>query len=156
MRDSRVRRRLDGPARLRYHASVRTLVFFSIAVCSVAGCASVSSQAPTLVEYQRSGGIAGRDDRLVVHTDGTARLSRRGAVADFTVGRDTLAQLRSILQTIGFEGLRTEYLPPRQGADLFEYVVVYDKHQVRTMDTAVPPELQPLIQLLNGLLTKSG
>lgn len=114
----------------------------------------MNSQAPALVEYQRSGGIAGREDRLVVHTDGSARLYRRGAVSDLTVGGDTLAQLRSLLQTIQFDDLRAEYLPPRPGADLFEYVVVYGKRRVRMMDTAVPAELEPLIQFLNGLVNR--
>lgn len=132
------------------------LLVLSIVVFSISGCPSGNSQAPALVEYQRSGGIAGRDDRLVVHTDGTARLYRRGAVSDFALGGDTLAQLRSLLQAIKFEALRSEYLPPRPGADLFEYVVVYGSRRVRAMDTAVPSELQPLIQLLNGLVAKSG
>lgn len=127
-----------------------------IALASLVGCASVNPQAPALIEYQRSGGIAGREDRLVVHTDGTARLYRRGAVSDFTVGGDTLAQLRSLLKTIAFDDLRSDYLPSRPGADFFEYIVVYGNRRVRAMDTAVPAELQPLIQLLNGLVAKTG
>ena len=114
----------------------------------------MSSQAPALVEYQRSGGIAGREDRLVVHTDGTAQLFRRGAVSEFSVGGDTLAELRTVLQRIKFASLRAQYLPPRRGADLFGYAVVYKDRRIRTMDTAVPPELQPLIQLLSGLVNK--
>lgn len=126
----------------------------SIVASSIAGCVPGNSQAPTLVEYQRSGGITGRDDRLVVYTDGTARLSQRGAVSDFTIGRDTLEQLRTLLQTTDFAALRAEYRPPRPGADLFEYIVVYENRQVRAVDTAVPPELLPLIQFFNGLLAK--
>jgi hypothetical protein len=116
----------------------------------------VSSQAPALVEYQRSGGITGREDRLVVQGDGSAHLYRRGAVSEFTVGGDTLERLRALLQTIRFDTLRAEYLPPRPGADLFEYVVIYKDRRIRTVDTAVPAELQPLIQLLSGLLNKTG
>lgn len=126
----------------------------SIVAFSITGCASGNSQAPALVEYQRSGGITGREDRLVVHTDGTARLSRRGAVSDFTLGSDTLAELRTLLQATQFEVLRSEYVPPRPGADLFEYVVVYENRRVRALDTAVPSELVPLIQFFNGLVAK--
>ena len=97
----------------------------------------------------------GRDEQLVVHTDGTAHLSRRGAISDFTVGSDTLAQLRALLQSIAFDSLRAEYLPPRRGADLFEYVVMFKDRRIRTMDTAVPPELEPLIQLLSGIANRS-
>ncbi len=126
---------------------------------SIAGCAKMSSQATALIEYRRSGGIAGREDRLVVLSDGTVRLSRRGrgggAVADYQVGADTLTELRALLQRIDFRRMREEYLPLRRGADLFEYEVVYQDRRIRTMDTAVPPELQPLIQLLSGLANRS-
>jgi hypothetical protein len=126
-----------------------------LAVSSITGCATVSSQTSALVEYRRSGGIAGRDERLVVQTDGTARVSRRGAVmSDFEMDADSLAQLRSLLESIEFSSLRAEYLPPRTGADLFEYVVVYRGRKVRTMDTAIPSELQPLISFLSGLLNR--
>jgi hypothetical protein len=118
---------------------------------SMPGCARMSSQATTLIEYRRSGGIAGREDRVVVLDDGTVRLSRRGAVADYQIGADTLQQLRALLERIDFRRMREEYLPPRRGADLFAYEVIYRDRRIRTMDTAVPPELQPLIQLLSGL-----
>jgi len=119
------------------------------------GCAKMSSQS-TLIEYHRSGGITGREDRLVVLTDGTARLSRQGTVAaDYQVGADTLTELRAMLQRIDFRGMRDEYLPTRRGADLYEYVVIYEDRRIRTMDTAVPPELQPLIQLLSGLANRA-
>ncbi|OFV87614.1 MAG: hypothetical protein A3J75_07305 [Acidobacteria bacterium RBG_16_68_9] len=108
-----------------------------------------------MIEYRRSGGIAGREDRLVVLSDGTVHLSRRGAVADYHIGADTLKQLRALLQRIDFRRMREEYLPPRRGADLIEYEVVYQDRRIRTMDTAVPPELQPLIQLLSGLANRS-
>jgi len=114
----------------------------------------MNSQVATLVELHRSGGFAGREERLVVFSDGTARLWGRGPVADFTVGSDTLAHLQELLQTIKFDSLRAEYLPPRRGADLFEYVVICKDHRVRTMDTAVPPQLQPLLQLLGGIMAR--
>ena len=120
---------------------------------SMVGCAKMSSQS-TLIEYHRSGGITGREEQLVVQGDGAVRLSRRGVVSDFQVGADTLAQLRSQLQGIDFASLRAEYLPARPGADLFEYILVYQGDRVRTMDTAIPPELQPLINLLNGILSR--
>jgi hypothetical protein len=125
------------------------LVFYAIT-----GCATVNPQASALVEYRRSGGIMGRDDQLVVNADGTAHLTHRGTELDFTIGTDSLAQLRSLLESIEFPSLREEYLPPRTGADLFEYVVIYRGRKIRMMDTAIPAELQPLIVFLNGLADK--
>jgi hypothetical protein len=129
-------------------------VLMPLAAHSMVGCAKMNSQATALIEYRRSGGITGREDRLVVLTDGTVRLSRRGAVADYQVGADTLTELRALLERIDFRRMRDEYLPSRRGADLFEYVVIYQDRRIRTMDTAVPPELQPLIQLLSGLANR--
>jgi len=125
-----------------------------VALYSVLGCATVNPQAAALIEYRRSGGITGREDRLVVQSDGTVHLSRRAALTDFHLTPETLAQLRALLDSTDFRGLRAEYLPPRRGADLFEYVVIYQGRTVRAMDTAIPPELQPLIQLLSGLANR--
>ena len=154
--------RATGSTQLRRHsgalAALRrpTLLWTAtaLAVCSIAGCATMNSQAAALVELQRSGGITGREERLVVFNDGTARLWGRGPVADFTVAGDTLSRLRELLRTIKFDTLRTEYLPPRRGADLFDYLVTVEHHRIHTMDTAVPAPLQPLLQLLGGIIAR--
>jgi hypothetical protein len=128
------------------------LTVLALALPLFAGCAPVNTQAPVLIEYQRSGGIAGRADRLVIHSDGTARLERRTTAGDMTIAADTLAQLRALLQGIRFDTLRAEYLPPRPGADMYEYVLIYGGKRIRCVDTAIPSELGPLIQFLNGVL----
>jgi hypothetical protein len=114
----------------------------------------MSSQTPALVEYHRSGGIAGFEDRLVIRTDGAAHLSRRQVALDFTVPPDTLEQLRKLLGEVPVDELRAEYLPARAGADLFAYVVSFRGKSIRCVDTAIPPELQPLVQLLNGIASR--
>jgi len=122
---------------------------------ATAGCAQVSTQATTLIEFHRSGGIAGREDHVVVMSDGTARLSRRGVTADFRVAPDTLTELRALIERVDFRAMREEYVPARRGADLYEYVVIYQDRRIRMMDTAIPAELQPLVQLLGGLANRS-
>jgi hypothetical protein len=114
----------------------------------------MSSHSPTLVEFHRSGGIAGFDDRLLIRADGSAHLSRRQAALDFTIPPDTLERLRTLLAEVAVDSLRAEYLPPRAGADLFEYVVTFRGKRIRCVDTAIPSELQPLVQLLNGLASR--
>lgn len=136
------------------HDGKATGIASALAVLLFVWCAPVNPQASVLVEFHRSGGIVGRQDNLVVRGDGTAHLSRRGAELDFTVAPDTLRQLRATLKQIDFASLRAEYLPTRPGADLFEYTVVYQGRRVRCMDTAVPDPLQPLIQLLSGLIAR--
>ena len=125
-----------------------------LALYLIAGCASMSSQAPALVEFHRSGGIAGFDDRLVIRADGSAELSRRQTAVDVTLAPDTLERLRTLLGEIPVEKLRAEYVPPRGGADLFEYTLSFRGKSIRCVDTAIPAELQPLVQLLNGVASR--
>ena len=50
----------------------------------------MNPQTPALVEYQRSGGIAGQTVRLVVEDNGAARLYRRSDTTKLAVNPDTL------------------------------------------------------------------
>lgn len=124
-----------------------------IASTVIAGCRSVNTQTPALVEYERSGGITGQTVRLVIQDNGSASLYT-GAAQDsstLAVGADTLGQLKSLLEGIRFDTLRADYRPSRAGADLFEYVITHRGRTVRCQDGAVPADLQPLITALNGV-----
>jgi hypothetical protein len=112
----------------------------------------VSPQSPALVEFQRSGGIAGQTTKLVVQENGEALLFARGDTVDREVPGDTLARLKTLLQGIPFDALRAEYQPPQSGADRYEYTIAHRGHRVRMYDGTVPPEVQPLIDVLNGLV----
>ena len=123
-----------------------------IASTLLAACPSVNPQTSSLIEYERSGGIAGRTVRLVVQDNGEARFSARGDSANLAVGPDELARLKDLLQQIRFDTLRAEYRPSHAGADRFEYMIVHRGRRIVLQDGAVPPDLQPLIDLLNGLV----
>lgn len=124
----------------------------------IAGCAAPAARPVTapLVQYQRTGGIAGFDDQLVIAADGQATLTRRGATSTFTLDKAALAGLTEALDKAGFAGLQAEYLPTGQGADLFDYVVTYRGHAVHTQDTAVPEALQPVLTALNEVISTHG
>ena len=121
----------------------------------LAGCAKAGSS-ETLIEYSRTGGIAGFDDRLVIRANGRATLTRRDQPSEFVLDRETLARLQALLDDAQFTRLDAEYLPSGQGADLFTYVLTYRGHTVRTMDTAVPEALQPALDLLNQIVASHG
>jgi hypothetical protein len=91
----------------------------------------------------------------VVQENGDARFFARGDTVVQAVPADTLARLKGILQSIRFDALQAEYRPSQPGADRFEYVIEHRGHRVRVYDGAIPPELQPLIDVLNGLV-RSG
>jgi hypothetical protein len=119
------------------------------------GCGKASS-AGMLVEYRRSGGFAGLDDHLVIMEDGESILTRRSERYEFSLDRDTVGGLQSLFEDAAFSQLGRESLPSRQGADLFEYVVTYEGHTVRTMDGAVPPSLQPILDALAQIVEDQG
>lgn len=121
----------------------------------LASCTGTSSSG-ILVEYRRSGGFAGLDDRLVIQVNGQATLTRKAEHYEFILDRDTMNQLQTLFDDAEFSKLRREYLPSRQGSDLFEYVVTYKGHTVRTMDTAVPEALWPVLELLNQIIESGG
>jgi hypothetical protein len=122
---------------------------------SLVGCGRASSSG-TLIEYRRSGGFAGWDDHLVIKENGEAILTRGLERREITLDSDTVNRLRSRFQDAEFSELRRRYLPSREGADLFEYVITYKGHTVRTMDGAVPSSLQPVLEALNQIVQSEG
>jgi len=88
--------------------------------------------------------------------NGQATLTRKAEHYEFILDRDTMNQLQTLFDDAEFSKLRREYLPSRQGSDLFEYVVTYKGHTVRTMDTAVPEALWPVLELLNQIIESGG
>ena len=121
----------------------------------LASCMGTTSSG-ILVEYRRSGGFAGLDDRLIIQVNGQATLTRKAEHYEFVLDRDTMNQLQALFDDAEFSKLRREYLPSRQGSDLFEYVVTYKGHTVQTMDTAVPEALWPVLELLNQIIESGG
>lgn len=121
----------------------------------MAGCTKASSS-ETWVEYRRSGGFAGLDDRLVIKESGEATLTRKSQHSEFTLNGDTMKRLQALFEGANFSQLRREYLPSQLGPDLFEYTVTYKGYTVRTMDGAVPPQLQPILEALNQIVEGQG
>jgi hypothetical protein len=119
------------------------------------GCARASS-ADVLIEYRRSGGFAGLDDHLVIKENGQAILTQGSERHEFILNGGARDRLEALFAEAEFSRLRRRYLPSRQGADLFEYVVTYKGHTVRTMDGAVPSSLQPILGALNEIVQSEG
>lgn len=119
------------------------------------GCGNASS-AETLIEYRRSGGFAGLDDHLVINKSGEAILTRKSEGHEFSLDGDAVTHLQTLLEEAAFAQLGKEYLPSRQGSDLFEYVVTYEGQTVRTLDGAVPASLQPILDALNQIVENQG
>lgn len=135
----------------------RLILLITIPVLAwlLTGCAGLSGSGP-LIEYRRSGGFAGSNDRLVIEEDGRAIVTRNGRQIEFTVDAETLEQLEAVFQEADYASLRREYLPAEQRSDYLDYVIAYKGQRVHTMDTAVPDELWPVIQSLNQIMDSAS
>jgi len=112
-----------------------------------------------LVEYRRTGGIAGLDDHLIVRTTGEATLERKGGVREiFTVDEDVVARLQQTVEDNGFFELKSEYRPAQVIPDALTYRITFQaegrRHTVETTDGAIPVRLAPVIEELNQIIAK--
>ncbi|MBI4318451.1 MAG: hypothetical protein HY675_08175 [Chloroflexi bacterium] len=107
-----------------------------------------------MIEFRRSGGIAGLNDRMIIDSSGKVTISRKSGGDTFVLDRKDLEEILRQAEDAGFAKLETEYLPANRCCDLIEYDIVYKGREVRTMDTAVPLPLQPLLESLNKLVDR--
>lgn len=121
------------------------------------GCLGVNAPltrpaAPALfVDYQRSGGIAGVNDRLVIFDNGDALVSGRTTSREITLNESELGRIAAIFDAAQFAELEGNYTS-RRGADLMQYSITYQGKTVNTEDTAVPAPLEPVIAEMNSIL----
>ncbi|MBI5649124.1 MAG: hypothetical protein HZC40_01540 [Chloroflexi bacterium] len=120
------------------------------------GCASTptpQSPAPTgvLVEYKRTGGIAGFNDHLSINADGKTTLTRRIGNFEFTITPEQIKQIQSVFDLAKFTTLQepaSRLLVP----DELSYVITYQGKAYRTSDTRLVNEIQPVMTLLNSIV----
>ena len=120
------------------------------------GSGSRPQPGAVLVDYVRSGGIAGLEDHLSVTRRGVATIARRGSPArTVLVAPERMRELVSALEKANFPRLKPEYRPRHPISDAFHYSVTYEGRTVRAVDTAVPPALEPVLEALNGIWTSA-
>ena len=126
-----------------------------LALCAI-GCTGTASQVSSpLIDYHRSGGIRGIDDRLMIRDDGTATLSRNGKPSEITVTSDVMDRLKRALGQSQFGSLRSDYEAPPGGADMYDYTITHQGHTVRAKDASLPEALHPVISILDRILSNA-
>jgi hypothetical protein len=130
----------------------KILAVATICLAAMLGLTACGSAASTLVDYRRSGGIAGFDDQLTVATSGECVLSRRGVESRFSLSGEALNGLKRVLEGSGFSRLNDEYRPSQPGADLFSYEVAFGGKTVKATDGAVPDPLRSVIEALDEIV----
>jgi hypothetical protein len=96
------------------------------------------------IYFERSGGITGTHITLTIDTK--------------LLPPEEVRKIQNILDDMDFFDLPSKYLPPKQGADLYQYNITVDteqrKHSVEISSFPIPSELRPLIEYLSSKITK--
>ena len=135
-------------------------VLLIIALVVVSGC--LGSKIPpvsrpnapaVLVDYHRTGGLAGFDDRLVIFDNGVAVISSRTVNREIELNKTAIERIVTLFNQSQFPMLEGNYSARHGSVDLIKYTISYDNRTVNAGDTAIPPSLQPVIDELNRILT---
>jgi hypothetical protein len=129
---------------------VRILLAALLSLALTAAAAAATT--PQLVA-QRTGGIAGVQDRLTLAATGSAVVTHRQG-APLRVSSQRTRRLRTALRDARLGTLRAVYAPPQIVNDGFTYVLRAAGHTVRVEEGAqgVPRRLQALIAAVSRLL----
>ncbi|GAA2290562.1 hypothetical protein GCM10010149_41970 [Nonomuraea roseoviolacea subsp. roseoviolacea] len=110
---------------------------------------AVTVHKKVLVELREEGGFAGFKDRVIVYTDGCARVSRRtGPTVDKCLTGKEIRTLRGHLKHLRVG--RSE--GPPQGADFLMYTLAYRGH--RATRHTLPGSWKPVVQQLEQVRQK--
>jgi hypothetical protein len=130
---------------------------------AVAGCVQESAPETTpgpgpgiLIDYQRTGGLAGVDDHLVIFENGATVISSRNGNGYRVLSKGDLEQLKQLFLSAGFPDLSPSYGIPSQGADYFTYQITYRGTTVTAAQAGVPPALDPVIRVLDRMVATGG
>ncbi len=105
-----------------------------------------------LVDYQRTGGFAGFDDRVVIFDNGVALVSTKTSITEITLSQEDLGRIRELFAAARFGELEAQYTSARESADLLQYSITYKGKIVQTEDTVIPPQVLPVIEEMDRLI----
>ena len=138
-------------------------IFFIIAAVMVSGClGSKTTLEPNpkvpevLVDYSRSGGIAGFNDRLVIFDNGIALVSSKTTNSEVDLNQTDIDNIIILFNQAQFSQLEGNYSARAGSVDLIKYSISYENKTVNTEDTAIPPLLKPVITELNRIVGLAG
>jgi hypothetical protein len=133
-----------------------------IAAIVISGCISTKVPAVTqpqppavFVDYHRTGGTAGVDDRLVIFDNGIAAISSRSVSTELGLNLSEMDRISALLGQAQFSQLQTNYPAPHASDRLMNYSISYHRKTVTVQDSAIPPGLQPVIDELNLIIANA-
>jgi hypothetical protein len=105
-----------------------------------------------LVDYYRTGGIAGFNDRLVIFDNGIALVSSKTTNSEIDLNQTDIDRIITLFDQAQFHKLEGNYSARPGSVDLIKYTISYESVTVSTEDTAIPPSLKPVIAELNRIV----
>jgi hypothetical protein len=140
-----------------------TFIGLIIIWCACAGCLGAKTPAvarPTapaiFVDYYRTGGIAGFDDRLVLFDNGAAVVATKDGSREIVLNSSDMNRISDLFTQAQFSMLQTNYPSARGSVDLIRYSISYHGKTVTTEDSAVPPSLDPILVEMNRIVKNAG
>ena len=106
-----------------------------------------------LVDYYRTGGLAGFNDRLVIFDNGVAVVSSKTVNQEIEINKTDVDRIITLFNQSQFPMLEGSYSARPGSTDLIKYTISYHGKTVNVEDSAIPPALQPVIDELNRILT---
>jgi hypothetical protein len=151
------------PVKRRGRALIPGLLIILCVAVIFAGCTNGPQEPSTpenppsiLVDYVRTGGIAGVSDHLVIFDNGQAIYSTWNGSGEFELTLPEMDRLRDVFSIAGFESLNGTYPAPTPGADYFTYRITYENQTVITQTTGVPDQLMPVISYLDQIIAEKS
>lgn len=138
-------------------------IAFLLVAAVTAGCLGVRTPPvakPTppsiMLDYHRSGGIAGLDDRLVIFDNGAAVFSSRTINRELFLNQTDLDRITALFSEAQYSLLEENYTSRRDGADFIHYTITYHGKTVNTEDSAVPPSLQLILDEMDRMISEES
>lgn len=145
---------------MRIKTWLTVLCLCMIAAVTLSGCLGVkappvskSTLPEIFVDYQRTGGIAGMNDRIVIFDNGVTVISSRHVNTEIILNQTDLDRIGALFTENKFSTLDGNYTSLRGGADFMHYSISFKGKTVETEDTAIPSNLEPVIEEMNRMLT---
>jgi hypothetical protein len=120
-----------------------------------ASATQVFSAPPSAIEYARTGGFAGFNDKLTIDAKGHVVLTRRSGKSEFDLDDAALQKIYAAFQTANWATIPENSMGLGVPPDGFSYTVSYQGHTVKTADAAVPRAMQVLLDALNQIINSA-
>ena len=108
------------------------------------------------VAYERTGGVAGLDDRLVIFDNGAGVLMSRSGSTEISLSKLDMARINALFSEAQFSMLQTNYPASHTNADMVKYSVSYHGKTVTVQDSAIPPSFQPVLNELDRFVNSAS